>query len=156
MKILLLASTLMVGQYMFAGDEAMFDAYVMREAHHSGVTVSQVFRLWNVESGRMLDDTPNGKRGEIGRAQIMLSTARDYDRTVTARRLHGKWVNTRVLFQHLRSLRQQLRDAGVPNSLLPLFIFSAYNRGIAKVLKDWKRNHRGWNAYGKQVAGVQS
>ena len=133
-------------------DEARFNCYVMTEAHRVGITVSQVFRLWDVESGQFRDAAPDGSRGECGRAQIKLSTARVYDSTMTRERLREKWTNTRIMFLHLQTLRGQLQEAGVGYDLLPVLMFSAFNRGIAKVLVKVKAHKPASNQYGRRVA----
>lgn len=133
-------------------EDMQFNAYVAREARRTGVTVQQVDRLWHMESGRFRDVTPDGKLGECGRAQILLSTARDYEPTVTRSELRTKWVNTRIMFKHLRSIKRQLLARGVADSLLPALMFTAYNRGAGAVLKSLKHGRSGWTRYGMHVA----
>ena len=143
---------LLFTQQALASDEARFDAYVMKEAHRSGITVSQVFRLWDVESGKLRDATPDGKLGECGRAQIMIATARMYEPLITKAELRTKWVNTRIMFKHLRTLRAQLQEAGVDNDLLPVLMFTAYNCGMTKVLAGIAAHKHASSKYGRHIA----
>ena len=71
---------------------------------------------------------------------------------MTRERLREKWTNTRIMFLHLQTLRGQLQEAGVGYDLLPVLMFSAFNRGIAKVLEKIKAHKPASNQYGRRVA----
>jgi hypothetical protein len=127
-----------------------FDKYVAHLAEGSGIDIAQVQRLWKQESGRV-SDAAIGAQGEIGRAQIMLSTALDYDKTATVEKLKDKFYNTRIMFRHLHSLRRSLSKRGYAGTELTLLVLASYNRGLGAVLKSIARGHTGLNQYAHAV-----
>ncbi|MGQ0766108.1 MAG: transglycosylase SLT domain-containing protein [Gemmatimonadota bacterium] len=82
------------------------------------------FPLIRLES--RFDERATSSAGAIGLAQVMLGTARGFDKTMTAERLYDRETNLRIGFRYLRQLiRWQRGD--VQMALL------AYNRGPAAV-----------------------
>lgn len=82
------------------------------------------FPLVRLES--RFDEKATSSAGAIGLTQVMLPTARGFDKTMTAERLYDRETNLRIGFRYLRQLiRWQRGD--VQMALL------AYNRGPAAV-----------------------
>lgn len=82
------------------------------------------FRLVKLESE--FEDRARSSVGAIGLTQLMLSTARFYDRSLTREKLYDRDTNLRIGFRYLRGLIREYRG-DVQTALL------AYNRGPAAV-----------------------
>lgn len=82
------------------------------------------FRLVKLESE--FEDRARSSVGAIGLTQLMLSTARFYDSSLTREKLYDRDTNLRIGFRYLRGLIQEYRG-DVQTALL------AYNRGPAAV-----------------------
>ena len=127
-----------------------FDHYVASLAEGSGFDVVQVHRLWKEESGRKCDEAISDS-GAIGRWQIRLSTARDYDKSATVEKLKDKWYSSRIAFKHFRSLTRQLAKRGYSGQELRLLVLASWNRGLGKVLKSIARGHSGINHFAHTI-----
>lgn len=82
------------------------------------------FRLIKLES--RFDDRAESPVGAIGLAQVMLSTAREFDNTITRAKLFERDTNLRIGFRYLRRLIKW-QDGDLHLALL------AYNRGPGTV-----------------------
>jgi soluble lytic murein transglycosylase-like protein len=111
---------------------------------------AEIHRLWDIESGR--NDRATGKRMEVGRGQVMLSTARDYFPQVTERDLRDSVLNTIITIRHLESLKDQFKRK-VPREKLRLVVYSAYNRGAGRVLADLRQKRNPINSYARRIVG---
>lgn len=114
-----------------------------------GFTVAQLERLWKVESGRR--DWVIGKKGEIGRGQIKIETARIYSPKITKAELKDSVVNTVITIKHLSSLKSHFKSMGFKGKRLDLLTLSAYNRGLTNVLKSLSCGYSGINNYAWKI-----
>jgi soluble lytic murein transglycosylase-like protein len=67
-----------------------------------GIDPELAFRLVNVESE--FNERAMSPVGAVGLTQLMLPTARYFDRTITKERLYDRETNLRIGFRYLRSL----------------------------------------------------
>ena len=91
-----------------------------------GIAPELAFRLVKLESG--FNERAKSPVGAIGLTQLMLPTARYFDRTVTEKRLYDRRTNLRIGFRYLRELIEE-HDGDVNLALL------VYNRGPVAVRK---------------------
>ena len=94
---------------------AIYDA-----ALHAGIDPELGFRLVNVES--QFKEKATSSVGAAGLTQVMLPTARFYDRNITKQKLYERETNLRIGFHYLRDLIDD-RRGNVKLALL------TYNRG---------------------------
>jgi len=115
----------------------VFDASV-----REGVDPELAFRLVRLES----EFNPNAvsKVGALGLTQLMPSTAKLYDKTITREKLFVPEVNLRVGFKYLRTLLDMFKG----NVRLALL---AYNRGEDAVWSDVKNGVNPGNGYDSSV-----
>ena len=112
---------------------AVFDA-ALRE----GLDPDLAFRLVRLESD--FNERAVSKVGAVGLTQLMPSTARLLDRSVTRDQLFNGKTNLRVGFRYLRSLLDEYRG----NVRLAVL---AYNRGADAVTRDVKAGVNPGNGY---------
>jgi len=112
---------------------AVFDA-ALRE----GLDPELAFRLVRLESD--FNERAVSKVGAVGLTQLMPSTARLLDRSVTRDQLFNGKTNLRVGFRYLRSLLDEYRG----NVRLAVL---AYNRGADAVTRDVKAGVNPGNGY---------
>ena len=74
-------------------------AIITRQAREAGVEPAMAFGIIAIESG--FDPHAIGREGERGLMQIKPSTARAYDRRITAQALHDPALNVRLGLRHL-------------------------------------------------------
>jgi soluble lytic murein transglycosylase-like protein len=115
----------------------VFDASV-----REGIDPELAFRLVRLESD--FNEHAVSKVGAIGLAQVMPSTARLLDKSVTRERLFDGNTNLRVGFKYLRSLMRMYKG----NVHLALL---AYNRGEDAVWRDVKAGVDPGNGYDRWV-----
>ena len=99
------------------------------------------FRVVKIESN--FKETAVSPVGAIGLTQLMLNTARDYDKTVTREQLFEPDRNLRIGFRYLRGLVEEYKDVRI--ALL------VYNRGPAAVAKSRERGANPSNGYDRIV-----
>jgi soluble lytic murein transglycosylase-like protein len=112
---------------------SVFDASV-----REGIDPELAFRLVRLESD--FNEHAVSKVGAIGLAQVMPSTARLLDKSVTREQLFNGNTNLRVGFKYLRDLLRMYRG----NVHLALL---AYNRGEDAVSRDVKAGVNPGNGY---------
>jgi Transglycosylase SLT domain len=118
--------------------QSVFDA-ALRE----GIEPELAFRLVRLESE--FNERAVSKVGAVGLAQLMPSTAKLFDKSITTREhLFDREANLRVGFRYLRTLLQQY-DGNVKYALL------AYNRGDYAVSRDIRAGIDPGNGYDKRV-----
>ncbi len=100
------------------------------------------FRLVNLESE--FNERATSKVGAVGLMQLMPSTARQYQKGVTAEQLYNRETNLKVGFRYLRTLIDQYKG----NIRLALL---AYNRGEDAVWRDVRAGVDPGNGYDNQV-----
>jgi soluble lytic murein transglycosylase-like protein len=115
----------------------VFDASI-----RAGVEPELAFRLVRLESE--FNPKAVSKVGALGLTQLMPSTAKLYDKTVTREKLFVPEVNLRVGFQYLRTLLDMYKG----NVRLALL---AYNRGEDAVWRDVKAGVNPGNGYDLSV-----
>jgi len=117
----------------------VFDASI-----REGIDPELGFRLVRLES----EFNPHAvsKVGAIGMTQLMPSTARLFDRSVTREALYDKDTNLRIGFHYLHTLLDQFHG----NVRLALL---AYNRGEDAVWRDVRAGVNAGNGYDKSVMG---
>lgn len=93
-------------------------------AREEGINPSLAFRLVQVES--RFKQTAVSSASAIGYTQLMLPTARFYDRDITREELFDRDTNLRIGFRYLHDLLEMF-DGDMHLALL------AYNRGPARV-----------------------
>ena len=107
-----------------------------------GIDPELAFRLVRLESE--FNEHAVSKVGAVGLTQLMPSTAKVLDRSVTRDKLFNGDTNLRVGFRYLRSLLD-LYDGNVHLALL------AYNRGEDAVSRDLKNGVNPGNGYDRWV-----
>lgn len=98
---------------------AIYDAAIIER-----VDPELAFPLVKLESGFI--ERARSEVGAIGLTQLMLGTAKYYDRTLTREKLYDRNTNLRIGFRYLRDLIKEQRG-DIQMALL------AYNRGPAAV-----------------------
>lgn len=102
----------------------MIDTELARAIHdaavEAGIDPELGFRLVNVES--QFKESATSHVGAAGLTQVMLPTARYYDRNITKAKLYQRETNLRIGFRYLRDLIDE-RHGNVKLALL------TYNRG---------------------------
>jgi soluble lytic murein transglycosylase-like protein len=99
-------------------------ANIIDVASAEGIEPELAFRVVKVESE--FNERATSPVGAIGLTQVMLPTARFFDRTMTAPKLYDRKTNLRIGFRYLRALIKENKG----NVRLALLI---YNRGPAAV-----------------------
>ena len=107
-----------------------------------GIEPELAFRLVKVESDFKTKAT--SPVGAVGLTQLMLPTARFFDRTVTRDKLYDRDTNLRIGFRYLRTLIEE-NDGNVKLALL------VYNRGPVAVNASRSRGDNPSNGYDKVV-----
>jgi len=115
----------------------VFDASI-----RAGVEPELAFRLVRLESE--FNPRAVSKVGALGLTQLMPSTAKLYDATVTREKLFEPEVNLRVGFKYLRTLLDMYKG-NVRYALL------AYNRGEDAVWRDIRAGVNPGNGYDSSV-----
>lgn len=125
------------------------DGDLAREIHQAaqeeGIDPELAFRLVRVESA--FNPRARSRVGALGLTQLMPSTARIFDRSLTHEGILAPGTNLRVGFRYLRGLINKY-DGDVQLALL------AYNRGDGAVDRDLRRGRNPENGYSRQVLGV--
>ncbi|MCC6318362.1 MAG: transglycosylase SLT domain-containing protein [Gemmatimonadaceae bacterium] len=109
-------------EYRIASD---LSASIYDTAVIEGIDPELAFPLVKLESG--FDERATSPVGATGLTQLMLATAREYDKSLTKESLYDRETNLRIGFRYLRSLIKWQRG-DVQMALL------AYNRGPAAVI----------------------
>lgn len=117
----------------------IFDAAV-----REGIDPELAFRLVRLESE--FNPRAVSRVGAVGLTQLMPSTARIYDKSLTQAKLFQPEVNLRVGMRYLHNLLDQFHG----NVRLALL---AYNRGEDAVWRDVKAGVNPGNGYAKSVVG---
>jgi soluble lytic murein transglycosylase-like protein len=125
------------------------DNDLAREIHQAaqdeGIDPDLAFRLVRVESA--FNPRARSRVGALGLTQLMPSTARIFDRTLTHEAILTPRTNLRVGFRYLRGLINKY-DGDLQLALL------AYNRGDGAVDRDLRRGRNPENGYSRHVLGV--
>lgn len=121
--------------------EALVESY--------GFEFHYIDRLWFIESAYR--DDVIGLAREVGRGQVKLSTARDYDSLATIDLLKDSLYNASITLTHLSFLRDKLARRGYGGRRLKLLTFSAYNRGLGRVYADIHRGRDPVNSYARRI-----
>jgi len=111
-------------------------------ALREGIDPDLAFRLVRLESE--FNEHATSKVGALGLMQLMPSTARLYQRGVTANQLYDRETNLRVGFRYLRKLLDQY-NGDVRLALL------AYNRGEDAVTRDVRAGVNPGNGYDTHI-----
>jgi len=129
-------------RYRISGDLAreIHDA-----AREEGIDPELAFRLVRVES--MFNPRARSRVGALGLTQLMPSTARWLDRSLTREGILEPRTNLHVGFRYLRGLIGKY-DGNLELALL------AYNRGDGAVDRDLARGRNPENGYSRRVLGV--
>jgi soluble lytic murein transglycosylase-like protein len=117
--------------------EHIFDA-ALRE----GIDPDLGFRLVRLESE--FNNHAMSKVGAVGLTQLMPSTARFYDKSITVERLYDPETNLRVGFRYLRTLIHQYKG----DVRLALLV---YNRGDDAVMRDVRAGINPGNGYDANI-----
>jgi soluble lytic murein transglycosylase-like protein len=124
----------------------LVDTELARAIHdaalEAGLDPEFAFRLVNVES--QFKDRATSSVGAIGLAQVMLPTARYFDRTITREKLYDRKTNLRIGFKYMRALI----DENKGNVKLALL---TYNRGIVAVQNELSLGLDPSNGYDRKV-----
>ena len=122
-------------QYSINADLA---SNIVDVARAEGIDPDLAFRLVKLES----DFNPRATSpvGALGLTQLMPSTARFYDKKITAQRLYDPRTNLRIGFRYLRGLVDEY-DGNVRTALL------VYNRGPVAVAKSKAQGDNPSNGY---------
>ena len=108
-------------EYGIAADLA---SSIIDIAMAEGIAPDLAFRLVKLESN--FNERAKSPVGAIGLTQLMLPTARYFDKTITEKRLYDRRTNLRIGFRYLRALIEE-NDGDVRLALL------VYNRGPVAV-----------------------
>ena len=111
-------------------------------ALREGIDPDLGFRLVRIESG--FRPAARSTAGAIGLTQVMLPTARFYDRTITPDQLADPETNLRIGFRYLRHLLERY-EWDLRTALL------AYNRGPSRVGELLARGQDPRNGYASSV-----
>jgi soluble lytic murein transglycosylase-like protein len=124
----------------------MIDTELARAIHDAavsaGIDPELGFRLVNVES--QFKERATSSVGAAGLTQVMLPTARYYDRKITKERLYERETNLRIGFRYLRDLIDEQRG----NVKLALL---TYNRGGQAVQNELSLGLDPSNGYDTKV-----
>ncbi len=124
----------------------MVDTELARAIHdaavEAGIDPELAFRLVNVES--QFKEHATSHVGAAGLTQIMLPTARFYDRKITKAKLYDRETNLRIGFHYLRDLIDE-RRGNVKLALL------TYNRGGLAVENELSLGLDPSNGYDRKV-----
>ena len=107
-----------------------------------GIEPELAFRLVKIESD--FNEHATSPVGAVGLTQLMLGTARDFDRPVTRETLYARTTNLRIGFRYLRSLIGQYKG-DVNLALL------VYNRGEGAVSNSRTAGRDPSNGYDRAV-----
>lgn len=120
------------------GIDADLASNIVDVARAEGIDPDLAFRLVKLES----DFNPRATSpvGALGLTQLMPSTARFYDKSITAKRLYDPRTNLRIGFRYLRGLVDEY-DGNVRTALL------VYNRGPAAVARSKAQGDNPSNGY---------
>lgn len=111
-------------------------------ASAEGIDPALAFRLVKLESG--FNERARSSVGAIGLTQLMLPTARYFDRTVTEQRLYDRRTNLRIGFRYLRALIEE-NKGDVRLALL------VYNRGPVAVKNALQAGLNPTNGYDRII-----
>jgi soluble lytic murein transglycosylase-like protein len=124
----------------------MIDTELARAIHdaalEAGIDPELGFRLVNVES--QFKESATSHVGAAGLTQVMLPTARYYDRKITLTKLYDRETNLRIGFHYLRDLIDE-RRGNVKLALL------TYNRGGLAVQTELSLGLDPSNGYDRKV-----
>jgi soluble lytic murein transglycosylase-like protein len=129
-------------RYRISGDLAR---EIHQAAQDEGVDPDLAFRLVRVES--MFNPRARSRVGALGLTQLMPSTARWFDRSLTHERILEPRTNLRVGFRYLHRLIDKY-GGDLQLALL------AYNRGDGAVDRDLARGRDPENGYSRRVLGI--
>jgi len=118
---------------------------IHQAAQEEGIDPDLAFRLVRVESA--FNPRARSRVGALGLTQLMPSTARIFDRSLTHEAILAPRTNLRVGFRYLRGLIHKY-DGDLQLALL------AYNRGDGAVDRDLRRGRNPENGYSRQVLGI--
>jgi len=120
------------------GINAELASNIVDVARAEGIDPELAFRLVKLES----DFNPRATSpvGALGLTQLMPSTARFYDKSITSQRLYDPRTNLRIGFRYLRGLVDEY-DGNVRTALL------VYNRGPVAVAKSRAQGDNPSNGY---------
>ena len=118
---------------------------IHQAAQEEGIDPDLAFRLVRVESA--FNPRARSPVGALGLTQLMPSTARWIDRTLTHEGILVPRTNLRVGFRYLHGLIDKY-DGDLQLALL------AYNRGDGAVDRDLRRGRNPENGYSRRVLGV--
>jgi soluble lytic murein transglycosylase-like protein len=111
-------------------------------ASAEGIAPDLAFRLVKLESG--FNERAKSPVGAVGLTQLMLPTARYFDRTITEQRLYDRRTNLRIGFRYLRALIDE-HDGDVRLALL------VYNRGPVAVQNALRAGLNPTNGYDRII-----
>ncbi|GAC1516899.1 MAG: hypothetical protein NVS1B4_14980 [Gemmatimonadaceae bacterium] len=117
-------------------------ASIVDVAAAEGIEPELAFRLVKVESG--FNERARSPVGAIGLTQVMPSTAKFFERGITAERLYDRQTNLRIGMRYLRTLVGQYHG----NVKLALLV---YNRGEGAVNAALRNGLDPANGYDKAV-----
>ena len=126
-------------RYRIAADLA---SSIIDIASAEGIEPELAFRLVKLESG--FNERARSPVGAIGLTQLMLPTARYFDRTITEQRLYDRRTNLRIGFRYLRALINE-NGGDVRLALL------VYNRGPVAVKKAQAAGINPTNGYDRII-----
>jgi soluble lytic murein transglycosylase-like protein len=126
-------------RYRIAADLA---SSIIDIASAEGIAPDLAFRLVKLESG--FNERAKSPVGAIGLTQVMLPTARYFDRTITEQRLYDRRTNLRIGFRYLRGLIDE-HDGDVRLALL------VYNRGPVAVQNALRAGLNPTNGYDRII-----
>jgi hypothetical protein len=129
-------------RYRISGDLAR---EIHQAAQDEGIDPELAFRLVRVESA--FNPRARSRVGALGLTQLMPSTARWFDRSLTREGILAPGTNLRVGFRYLHRLIDKY-DGDLQLALL------AYNRGDGAVDRDLRRGRDPENGYSRRVLGV--
>src|SRR5437868_4136013 len=124
------------------GINAALAGSIIDVARAEGIDPELAFRLVKLESDFNVHAT--SPVGAVGLTQVMPSTARFYDKGITAERLYDPSTNLRVGFRYLRGLVDEYHG----NVKLALLV---YNRGPVAVAKSRAQGDNPSNGYDRIV-----
>lgn len=115
---------------------------ILEIAQAEGIEPEIAFRLVQLESG--FNERATSPVGAIGLTQVMIGTARFFDRTITPARLYDRRTNLRIGFRYLRELIHE-QNGDVRLALL------VYNRGPVAVRNALAEGRNPTNGYDRIV-----
>lgn len=111
---------------------------IIEVAQAEGIDPELAFRLVKLESDFNVNAT--SPVGAVGLTQVMLPTARYFDKNITTKRLYDPHTNLRIGFRYLRTLIGEY-DGNVKLALL------VYNRGPVAVARSQAQGANPSNGY---------